>query len=60
MSETAGFRDPKILLPFLLIILIWSSTWIVIKDQLGIVPPAWSVTYRFLIASAAMFAIRKR
>ena len=30
-----GFRDPKILLPFLLITLIWSSTWIVIKDQLG-------------------------
>ena len=52
----AGFRDPKVLLPFLLITLIWSSTWIVIKDQLGIVPPAWSVTYRFVIAAAAMFA----
>ena len=23
----AGFRDPKVLLPFLLITLIWSSTW---------------------------------
>ncbi|MEA3064397.1 MAG: hypothetical protein QOJ27_836, partial [Sphingomonadales bacterium] len=35
--------------------LIWSSTWIVIKDQLGVVPPSWSVTYRFVVAAAAMF-----
>ncbi|HEX8240200.1 MAG TPA: DMT family transporter [Allosphingosinicella sp.] len=48
--------QPRILIPFLLITLIWSSTWIVIKDQLGTVPPAWSVTYRFIIAAAAMFA----
>ena len=57
MTESAGgFRDPKVLVPFLLITLIWSSTWIVIKDQLGAVPPAWSVTYRFVVAAAAMFA----
>jgi drug/metabolite transporter (DMT)-like permease len=37
--------------------LIWGSTWIVIRDQLGTVPPQWSVTYRFIIAAAAMFAI---
>jgi drug/metabolite transporter (DMT)-like permease len=57
MSEDAGFRDPKVLLPFLLVTLIWSSTWIVIKDQLGAVPHTWSVSYRFLIAGAAMMAI---
>jgi hypothetical protein len=51
-----GFRDPKVLFAFVLIILIWGSTWIVIKDQLGVVPSAWSVTYRFAIACAAMFA----
>jgi drug/metabolite transporter (DMT)-like permease len=56
---TASLRDPKILLPFLLVTLIWSSTWIVIKGQLGPVPPVWSVTYRFLIAGAAMFAIAR-
>ena len=43
-----------------MITLIWGSTWIVIKDQLGsgaeAVPPTWSVTYRFVIACAAMFA----
>ena len=58
----SGFRDPKILLPFLLITLIWGSTWIVIKDQLGegaavTVPHVWSVSYRFFIAGAAMMAI---
>jgi drug/metabolite transporter (DMT)-like permease len=52
-----SFRDPRILLPFLLITLIWSSTWIVIKDQLGTVPPVWSVSYRFFIAGAAMLAL---
>jgi len=52
----SGFRSPKVFLPFILITLIWGSTWIVIKDQLGSVPPTWSVTYRFIIAAAAMFA----
>lgn len=56
---TGTFRDPKILLPFLLITLIWSSTWIVIKGQLGLVPPVWSVSYRFLIAGATMLAIAR-
>jgi drug/metabolite transporter (DMT)-like permease len=56
VSEGRGFRDPKILFSFALIVLIWGSTWIVIKDQLGTVPPTWSVTYRFVIAGAAMFA----
>jgi drug/metabolite transporter (DMT)-like permease len=51
-----SFLQPRVLLPFLLITLIWGSTWIVITDQLGTVPPAWSVAYRFAIAAAAMFA----
>lgn len=55
----AGFRDPKVLLPFLLVTLIWSSTWIVIKDQIGTVPSPWSVTYRFGIAAAAMFVVAR-
>lgn len=59
MSEAASFRDPRILLPFLLITLIWSSTWIVIKDQLGTVPGPWSVTYRFLVAGIAMVGVAR-
>jgi drug/metabolite transporter (DMT)-like permease len=52
----ASLLQPRVLLPFALITLIWGSTWIVITDQLGTVPPTWSVTYRFAIAAAAMFA----
>jgi drug/metabolite transporter (DMT)-like permease len=56
-AQAGTFRDPRILLPFLLITLIWGSTWIVIKDQLGTVPAVWSVSYRFYVAGAAMLAI---
>lgn len=48
---------PHILIPFLLVSLIWGSTWLVIKDQISEVPPSWSVSYRFLIAAAAMFIL---
>lgn len=61
MSNSEGsFLQPRILLPFILITLIWGSTWIVITDQLGAVPPAWSVAYRFAIGAAAMFAYARR
>jgi drug/metabolite transporter (DMT)-like permease len=54
--------SPRVLIPFIIVTLIWSSTWIVIRDQLGPnhaiqVPPSWSVAYRFLVAAAAMFAL---
>ena len=45
-----------VLIPFAIVTLIWGSTWLVIKDQLGVVPPSWSVTYRFLVAGATMLA----
>ena len=48
---------PGILLPFLLVALIWGSTWFVIKDQLAAAPPSWSVAYRFAIACAGMFVL---
>lgn len=53
---------PKILIPFTVATLIWGSTWLVIRDQLGVVAPTWSVAYRFASGSAAMFiwaAIRR-
>lgn len=46
----------RVLVPFALVTLIWGSTWIVIRDQLSVVPPAWSIAYRFALASAALFA----
>ena len=57
MSEHDGaFLRPRVFIPFIIITLIWGSTWIVIRDQLGPVPPTWSVAYRYIIACAAMFA----
>nr|WP_208411883.1 EamA family transporter [Sphingomonas naasensis] len=41
-------------MPFLVVTLIWGSTWIVIRDQLSVVPPSWSVTYRFTVAGVVM------
>ena len=51
-----------VLIPFGIVTLIWGSTWLVIRDQLGVVPPSWSVTYRFLVAGIAMaiYALWKR
>jgi drug/metabolite transporter (DMT)-like permease len=46
----------SVLVPFAIVVLIWGSTWIVIRDQIGVVPASWSVSYRFLIAGAAMAA----
>ena len=48
---------PRVLIPFVIVTLIWGSTWIVIRDQLGNVPPSWSVTWRFLLAGAAMLPL---
>ena len=52
----------SVLVPFGIVTLIWGSTWLVIRDQLGVVPPSWSVTYRFLVASICMagWALWKR
>jgi drug/metabolite transporter (DMT)-like permease len=48
---------PGIAIPFLLLALIWGSTWLVIKDQLAPAPPAWSVAWRFMIAAAGMYIV---
>lgn len=45
----------RVAIPFIICTLVWSSTWLVIRWQLGNVPPSWSVSYRFLIAGIAMF-----
>lgn len=48
-----------VVLPFILVTVIWSSTWIVIRDQIGSVPASWSVCYRFLLAGAAMAVLAR-
>ena len=54
MSSALGRQ--AVILSFITFTLIWGSTWIVIRGQIGTVPPQWSVAYRFLIAAAARAA----
>ena len=55
-ASAAAAGDP---LPFVLVALIWGSTWFVIKDQLAAAPPSWSVAYRFAIACAGDVRARR-
>lgn len=63
MNEPAGEAKPytllrlRIALPFVLVALIWGSTWYVITGQIAAVPASWSIAYRFALATPAMFAV---
>ena len=57
LTSPPSMLTPPILIPFAIVTLIWGSTWIVIKDQLAVVPPSWSVTYRFALAGLVMLAV---
>ena len=54
--SNGALTQPRVLIPFLIVSVIWGSTWFVIHDQLGVVPATWSVAYRFAIAAIVMFA----
>ncbi len=49
-----GRFTPRLVLYFVIITLIWGSTWLVIKTQLGVVPASWSVAWRFLLGGSVM------
>lgn len=53
----SGLREVAV--PFIIFTLIWGSTWLVIRSQIHLVAPQWSVTYRFLIAAAAMAVLAR-
>jgi drug/metabolite transporter (DMT)-like permease len=57
VSEAHRTTFRTVTLPFIVFTAIWGSTWIVIRGQLGAVPPQWSVAYRFTIAAVAMALI---
>ena len=64
MSEAAAASPPphallrpRIVIPFVLVALIWGSTWYVITGQIAAVPPSWSIAYRFALATPAMFVL---
>ncbi len=58
-SAEATRIDASIIIPFVIFTGIWGSTWIVIRDQIGTVPPQWSVAYRFALAAVAMALVAK-
>ncbi|MBV7258458.1 DMT family transporter [Erythrobacter crassostrea] len=47
----------RVILPFILTGSIWGSTWFVITGQIDGVPAAWSVFYRFALATPALFLV---
>ena len=47
----------RVLVPFVLTGTIWGSTWYVITGQIDGVPAAWSVFYRFALATPALFLV---
>lgn len=57
MSEVRAGHDPKVIGAFVITALVWGSTWLVIKAQIGPVPASWSVTWRFAGAAIGMFAL---
>jgi drug/metabolite transporter (DMT)-like permease len=56
-SEGPALLSARVLIPFVLTGAIWGSTWFVITGQIDGVPAAWSVFYRFLLATPALFAV---
>ena len=57
LEEAPADRLRSVTVPFIVFTAIWGSTWIVIRSQLGSVPPQWSVTYRFTVAAFAMAVV---
>lgn len=56
-DTTGGLLRPRVIIAFLLTGSIWGSTWLVITGQISEVPAAWSVFYRFALATPALFAV---
>ena len=42
---------------YALTVLLWGTSWLAIKFQLGVVPPEVSIVYRFAVATALMFIL---
>tara|TARA_B100001179_G_scaffold227503_1_gene210157 strand:+ start:693 stop:1649 length:957 start_codon:yes stop_codon:yes gene_type:complete len=56
-ASDGGMLRPRVILPFVITGTIWGSTWLVITGQIDGVPAAWSVFYRFALATPALFLV---
>lgn len=59
MTGEGGRSQARTIGAFIVVTLIWGSTWLVIKDQISEVPPGWTVTWRFVVAAIGMFALAR-
>ena len=50
-SKSSGLSNLSL---YMTVVLIWGSTWLAIKFQLGVVPPAASIAWRFAIAGLTL------
>lgn len=57
-NTVAQTTEPAMnLFPYLLTVLIWGTTWIALKWQLGVVAIPVSIVYRFGLAALVLFAL---
>ncbi len=56
-APPATMLNWRVIVPFILTGTIWGSTWFVITGQIDGVPAAWSVFYRFALATPALFLV---
>ncbi|MEL7446440.1 MAG: DMT family transporter [Pseudomonadota bacterium] len=56
-AASANMLSWRVIVPFVLTGSIWGSTWFVITGQIDGVPAAWSVFYRFALATPALFLV---
>ncbi|MEM7666939.1 MAG: DMT family transporter [Pseudomonadota bacterium] len=56
-ASQAPMLNWRVIVPFILTGSIWGSTWFVITGQIDGVPAAWSVFYRFALATPALFLV---
>jgi drug/metabolite transporter (DMT)-like permease len=57
VSDSAARSDARNVGAFVVLTLVWGSTWLVIKDQISAVPIGWTVTWRFALATLGMFGL---
>jgi len=57
VSEADRRQRGQTVAAFVLVTLIWGSTWFVIKGQIAHVPAAWNVAWRFMLASIGMVVL---
>ena len=57
LTENPEMARLRAIAAFMLVALIWGSTWLVIKHQIAAGPAGWTITWRFALACPFMFLL---